>query len=128
MENNTDKLEQIFAMQKMLDDDIKAKRGLEGKYSDEEWIQKKVLATISELSELLDEVNFKWWKNPKDVDPTLVKGELTDILHFFVSMCLSAGMTADELYSYYVDKNKENFDRQLGKSKKQGYNILDTNK
>lgn len=121
-------LEQIFAMQKMLDDDIKAKRDLEGKYTNEEWIQKKVLATISELAELLDEVNFKWWKNPKEENPTLIKGELTDILHFFVSMCLSAGMTAEELFAFYVDKNKENFDRQLGKSAKKGYNILDSKK
>lgn len=125
MEREYDMLERIFAMQKLLDDDIKEKRKLEGKYTDEEWIQKKVLATISELSELLDEVNFKWWKNPKEVDPNLVKGELTDILHFFVSMCLSAGMTAEELFSFYLDKNKENFDRQIGKSKKEGYNILD---
>lgn len=128
MNERRDMLETIFDMQKMLDDDIKQKRNLEGKYSDEEWIQKKVLATISELSELLDEVNFKWWKNPKTVDPNLVKGELTDILHFFVSMCLSAGMTAEELFDFYVEKNKENFDRQLGKSKKEGYNILDTKK
>ncbi|MBR2874502.1 MAG: dUTPase [Clostridia bacterium] len=123
---NMDKLEQIFAMQNMLDEDIKQRRGLNDKYTPEEWIQKKILATLSELSELLDEVNFKWWKNPKELNYDLIKGELTDILHFFVSMCLTAGMSAEELYNYYVEKNKENFDRQNGLSKKQGYNILDT--
>lgn len=123
---NMDKLEQIFAMQNMLDEDIRQRRGLNDKFTPEEWIQKKILATLSELSELLDEVNFKWWKNHKELNYDLIKGELTDILHFFVSMCLTAGMSAEELYNYYVDKNKENFDRQNGLSKKQGYNILDT--
>ncbi len=115
-------LETIFKMQNELDEDIKKKRGLED-ISSEEWIQKKVLAMLSELAELLDEVNFKWWKNPKEVNKAYVKEELVDVLHFFVSMCLSAGMSAEELFEIYISKNKENFDRQLGKSKKEGYDI-----
>jgi dimeric dUTPase (all-alpha-NTP-PPase superfamily) len=31
-------------------------------------MQKEVLAMLSELSEVLDEVNFKWWKNPRPVE------------------------------------------------------------
>ena len=27
------------------------------------WMQKYTLAMLSEMAELLDEVNFKWWKN-----------------------------------------------------------------
>lgn len=122
-----DKLEQIFSMQKCLDDDIIERRNLQN-ISSSEWIQKKILATLSELAELLDEVNFKWWKNPKEENPTLIKEELTDILHFFISMCLTAGFSADELYQFYINKNKENFDRQNGVSNKQGYNILDSQK
>lgn len=120
-----DKLEKIFEMQKMLDQDIIERRGL-NEISSSQWIQKKVLATISELAELLDEVNFKWWKNPKKEDPKLIKEELIDILHFFISMCISAGMTAEEMFDIYMDKNKENFNRQTGESSKKGYNILDT--
>ena len=121
-----DKLEKIFAMQKMLNDDIRQKRNLEN-ISKEEWIQKQTLAMISELSELLDEVNFKWWKNEKPVDEQLVKEELVDILHFFVSMCLVYDMDAEELANMYMDKNKENFDRQNGLSKKEGYDITTQN-
>ena len=88
-----DKLDTIFEMQKRLDDDIAARRHLE--FSQEEWMQKEVLAMLSELSEVLDEVNFKWWKNKKPVDADALQGELVDILHFFVSMCLrSTGSTA----------------------------------
>lgn len=78
---------------------------------------------VSELAELLDEVNFKWWKNPKAVDEDRVKEELVDILHFFVSMCHKIGMTSEELYSRYVAKNQLNFDRQYGKGDKEGYSL-----
>ncbi|MEX1377041.1 MAG: dUTPase [Eubacteriales bacterium] len=115
-----DKLEKIFEMQKLLNKDIVERRNLEN-ITKEEWIQKQTLAMISELSELLDEVNFKWWKNKKPVDEQLVKEELVDILHFFVSMCLVYDLSASELFDMYMDKNKENFDRQLGLSAKEGY-------
>ena len=117
---NMDKLDTIFAMQKLLDDDIVRLRGLEDIPKDV-WLQKEVLAMVSELSEVLDEVNFKWWKNPKPLDDDAIRGELVDVLHFFVSMCLKSGMTADELYARYCEKNKENFDRQYGRSEKRGY-------
>jgi dimeric dUTPase (all-alpha-NTP-PPase superfamily) len=117
-----DKLQEIFDMQKSLNDDIKQKRNLTG-FTKEEWMQKETLAMLSEMAELIDEVNFKWWKNPKPVDEIKVKEELVDILHFFVSMCLIYDMDAEELYRMYIDKNKENFDRQNGKSAKEGYDI-----
>ena len=115
-----DRLDEIFRMQKALNDDIIARRHLEG-ISDTEWIQKQTLAMLSEMAELLNEVNFKWWKNPKPVYDHAVKEELVDILHFFVSMCLRAGMTPQEMYDIYMEKNRENFNRQLGLSKKEGY-------
>lgn len=115
-----DKLETIFAMQHAFDSELIEKRGLED-ITPEQWIQKETLAMLSELAELLDEVNFKWWKNPKEVNEQAVKEELVDILHFFVSMCLKMGMTAEELCQMYLAKNKENFDRQQGLSAKEGY-------
>ncbi len=117
-----DKLEVVFAMQKSLNDEIVRLRALEG-ISDEEWIRKNVLAMVSELGELLDEVNFKWWKNEKPADAEAVRGELVDIFHFFVSMCLRAGMDADALFEGYIAKNRENFDRQYGRSSKPGYAV-----
>ena len=118
-----DKLDKIFEMQKLLDDDIAARRHLE--FSTEEWMQKEVLAMLSELSEVLDEVNFKWWKNKKPIDDNALRGELVDILHFFVSMCIRSGMSAGELFERYAEKNKENFDRQYGRSEKKGYEVID---
>ena len=118
---NMDKLAVIFSLQKALDDDIASRRGLD--YTKEQWIQKDVLAMLSELAELLDEVNFKWWKNAKPIDEPALHGELVDILHFFISMCIRAGLDADRLFEGYVAKNKENFDRQYGRSQKKGYAV-----
>lgn len=119
-----DKLEKIFEMQALLNQDITERRALD-KSSTEEWIQRNVLAMVSELAEVLDEVNFKWWKNPRPLDEHALKQELVDVLHFFVSMCQTAGMDADELFAMYMEKNRENFDRQNGTSSKKGYEAVE---
>lgn len=119
-DKNMDKLDKIFVMQKALNDDIAERRNLD-RSDKSEWLQRQTLAMMSEMAELIDEVNFKWWKNPKPLDDEKIKYEIVDILHFFVSMCLTAGMDSKELFELYLNKNKENFDRQNGLSKKEGY-------
>lgn len=119
-----DKLEQIFEYQIAFDTELAKRRGLQD-IPMEVWIQRETLAMLSELAELIDEVNFKWWKNPRPVDADKVKEELVDILHFFVSMCHKTGMDARELHARYMAKNQENFDRQHGKSQKPGYQLRD---
>ena len=117
-----DKLEQIFDLQRGFQEKLKRERGLED-IPMEEWLQKQTLAMVSELAELLEEVNFKWWKNPHELNEGNIHEELSDILHFFVSMCIEAGMTADDLYNVYARKNHENHLRQEGKSEKPGYAV-----
>ncbi len=114
-----DMLAEIFRLQSKFDSAVVKHRNLE--FSRDVWIQKEILAIISELSEILDEVNFKWWKDPEEIDEERLKEEFADVLHFFVSMCLKAGIGPKELYEAYVKKNKENFARQEGKSGRQGY-------
>jgi len=115
-----DKLNQVFEMQSALDEYMRGKRGLHN-IPAQEWIQKKTLAMISELAELIDEVNFKWWKSAKTDNELEIKNELVDIFHFFVSMCLDAGLTADELFALYTAKNAENVKRQNGQSAEKDY-------
>lgn len=117
-----DKLERIFALQQRFDTQLADQRHLHHIPADQ-WIQKETLAMLSELAELIDEVNFKWWKNEKPIDYDRVKEELVDILHFFVSMCLKTGMDAEELYQRYVAKNQVNFLRQQGLTDKPGYAV-----
>lgn len=119
-----DRLEKIFEMQKALNDEIVETRGISG-ISEDEWIQKQILALISELSEVMDEVNFKWWKNKKPINEDNLKEEIVDVFHFFVSMCLTAGMDAEELFRRYLAKNEENFKRQHGTSAKEGYALIE---
>jgi len=115
-----DRLEHIFKLQEKFDTALMENRKLHD-ISREEWIQKETLAIISELAELLNEVNFKWWKNPQELNEAAIREELVDILHFFVSMCLKMNMTAEDLYQGYLRKNEENFKRQQGRSDKKGY-------
>lgn len=117
-----DKLDMIFELQEKFDQDVIKNRQLEN-IRPEEWIQKQTLAVMSELAELLNEVNFKWWKNPKEVNEKNVREELIDILHFFVGMCNRIGMSSTELFKIYIEKNKENFKRQYGLSDKKGYEL-----
>ena len=119
-----DKLDVIFAMQEKFDQGVIRNRGLED-VTPEQWIQKQTLAMLSELAELIAEVNFKWWKNPKPVNSDNVREELVDILHFFVGMCNRAGMGSEELFARYIKKNEENFKRQYGASAKPGYALSD---
>ncbi len=101
---------------KRLDDEITSRRHLDG-FSPQEWIQKDVLAIVAELGELLGEVNLSGGKTRRH-QYSRRTGKVVDVLHFFISMCIRAGMSAEDLYRIYSDKNKENVDRQHGRSKK----------
>ena len=114
-----DKLEKIFELQKQLDERIERDHDIH--FTRDEWIQKDMLAIISELSEALMETNFKWWKVPREVDDDKLQEELIDVLHFFISLCIRCGLTADSMFEIYTDKNKENIKRQDGTSDKKGY-------
>ena len=115
-----DRLEEIFVLQKQFNDEIIRTRKLD-QVNDDQWMQRYMMAMFVEMAELMDETNYKWWKNPKEVDKDAVKEELVDILHFFVSLCIRSGMNAQDLYARYLEKNKENILRQQGKGKKSGY-------
>lgn len=116
-----DKLDVLFRMQAGLDAYIREKRALD--FSRGEWICKKALALMVELGEVAEEAKYKWWKNDTRIDDAKLKEELVDVLHFFLGMCIDSGMTADELFKIYLDKNKENYDRQNGLSEKTGYKV-----
>ena len=112
----TDKLEAIFAHQANLGEFYRTMRP-DGFYSQEPltrcttWTR----AIIHECCELDDELNWKPWKNPADLDTTRQARlmEMADILHFFVQLALDQGFSADELHQAYLAKNRENRSRQV---------------
>lgn len=114
-----DKLDAIFALQKRLDDRIISDRNIEK--SRDEWVRDLTIAMEDEISEVRAEINWKWWKNPKEVDEDALKEEVIDLWHFLVSLSQKVGLTAEEVARIYHEKNAENHARQDGTSEKAGY-------
>ena len=75
------------------------------------WFLNFLLAMQQEAAESVDSLNWKWWKKGED-DWDNIKVELVDMLHFWVSMCTVAGLSADDVIELYFRKNKLNFKRQ----------------
>jgi hypothetical protein len=91
-------------------------------------------ALIDELHEATDALGgikdgsgnaiWKYWKKDyskyanikfsdlSESDQIECKFEIVDILHFFLNMAISIGMTPQEMFNMYMSKNKENRDRQ----------------
>lgn len=71
-------------------------------------------AIVHECCELDNELNWKPWKNARDLSANREDRlfEMADILHFFVQLALDQGFSADEMYGAYVAKNEENRQRQ----------------
>lgn len=116
-----DRLEEIFLWQRRFNEQIREERKLDLPAS--EWIQKEAMALMVELGEVLEEARYKWWKNPVPIETPKLQEELVDVLHFFISMCIDAGLDAESLYQGYLAKNQENFRRQRGLSDKTGYEV-----
>jgi len=118
--NGVDKLEALFDLQNTFDEYIKEKRGLD--YSNtEQWVQKLCTAIITETCELNDACNWKWWKNKKDIDWDNVKEEVIDLWHFLISVSIKVGLNPKDIIDQYINKNLENYKRQLGTSERDGY-------
>jgi NTP pyrophosphatase (non-canonical NTP hydrolase) len=71
-------------------------------------------AIVHECCELDNELNWKPWKNARDLDANRDERlyEMADILHFFVQLALDQGFNAEEMYAAYIAKNDENRRRQ----------------
>jgi len=76
------------------------------------FIRQNVLALEDELHEALREVGWKSWAKTKYVHQTRLQEELTDALHFMLSLMLAANMDADDVYTRYLIKNRINRQRQ----------------
>lgn len=107
-----DKLEEIFTMQKALNQRI----GVNVDHSSEEdktkWLLNYTRAMQQELAELTDSVPWKWWAKYQKFDEQNARVEVVDLFHFLVSMAQVLGMSADDVYQAYLKKNKVNHERQ----------------
>lgn len=107
-----DKLEEIFLLQKGLNERIGV--NLEG-LSEEgktQWILNYTRAMQQEMAELIDSVPWKWWAKYQKFDEQNARVEIVDLFHFLISLAQVMGMTADDIYEAYLKKNKVNHERQ----------------
>ncbi len=68
--------------------------------------------TVRELGEAMQELKMKpWKKEEKPTDHEAFVNEMGDVLHFFVEMCITAGMTAEDLHRAYFRMHQKNNQR-----------------
>ena len=75
------------------------------------WLSKYSKAMSEEVSELDEELLWKWWSKD-EVDIQNVRVELIDILHFLVSAMICAGLSAEKVFDIYQQKHSVNLNRQ----------------
>jgi dimeric dUTPase (all-alpha-NTP-PPase superfamily) len=106
-------LDEIFAKQLALQ--INSFGGDPGELDDEskiEYIKSMTLAATDELHEALAEVGWKPWATSRHVNRDAYLGELIDVLHFWVNLCLAVGANAEEIAFRYNEKANRNAKRQ----------------
>ena len=129
-----DKLDRLFALQSELNDRIFAKKDIrdrDGKTltmatlraearsgeplgpntNVNEWLGKYLTALDDESRELREELLWKWWSKDH-LDVQNIRVEIIDQLHFWMSLALTAGLSADDVFDTYMQKNAVNHARQ----------------
>ena len=126
-------LEDIFRMQLELNDYVFKKNNLKNKSGDvlnmqaiitavknedmmvndlpNKWLVNYSKAMKEELSELDEELLWKWWSKD-EIDMQNIRVELIDILHFLISAMMCAGLTAEKVFDIYQQKHAVNIKRQ----------------
>ena len=105
-------MDEIFELQEELNKRI----GVNMNEMDDEdrtkWILNYIRAMQQELAELTDSVPWKWWAKYQEFDKQNARVEIVDLFHFLISLAQVMGMSAEDVYSAYLKKNKVNHDRQ----------------
>ena len=107
-----DKLEQLFKMQGALNRQIGVNTETMEESERAEWLLNYTRAMTQELAELTDSVPWKWWAKYQKFDQQNAVVELIDLLHFLISACQVMGLSADDVFRIYTQKNAVNLKRQ----------------
>jgi len=84
------------------------------------WVLNYCRAMSQEIAELTDSVPWKWWAKYQKFDQQNAQVEVVDLFHFLISLAQVLGMSADDVFNFYVKKNEVNFKRQ-----ESGYKVKD---
>ena len=95
-------LQQLFTMQKELDDFIEQTQNIQ-----QDVFQEKGLALLVELAELANETRcFKFWSTKGPSAREVILEEYVDSIHFILSLGLLKGYTSIEMWPF-VEENKD---------------------
>lgn len=102
-------LRELFEMQKILEKEFDD-RNLKPKESihRNSW---NILSIILELAEVAEELEKPWRQNKPPADREHLVEELSDALHFWLTLCIDLNYTAEDLERAYTKKWEENFKR-----------------
>ena len=107
-----DRLEEIFDMQKKLNQRIGIDTDIMNDDERIKWALNYSRALGQELAEFTDSVPWKWWAKYQKFDRQNARVEVVDMFHFLISIAQTIGMTAEDVYEAYMKKNRVNFERQ----------------
>lgn len=108
--DDVDKLEDIFEMQKELQEKMFNKKLPVDSVPDFHY---SITALVGEIGEVLEA--DKRWKNARadKYDKNAKLEELVDCMAFLVNTCLYSGFDYKEVYTAFVDKFKKNMNRSI---------------
>ena len=107
-----DKLDEIFTLQKQLNQRIGVDTHALDEAGQREWVLNYTRAMSQELAELVDSVPWKWWAKYQTFDLQNARVEVVDLLHFLVSLAQVLGLTAEDVHRLYTAKHQVNVQRQ----------------
>ncbi|MGC8988864.1 MAG: dUTPase [Verrucomicrobiia bacterium] len=119
---DTDRLAELFQMQRALNERIGVHTERMSSEERIKWILNYCRAMSQEIAELTDSVPWKWWAKYQKFDEQNARVEVVDLFHFLISLAQVLGMSADDVFRAYVEKNKINLQRQ-----ETGYAVKDEN-
>jgi dimeric dUTPase (all-alpha-NTP-PPase superfamily) len=115
-----DQLRELFRMQKALNERIGVRTDGMSEEEKTHWLLNYCRAMSQEIAELTDSVPWKWWAKYQRFDQQNARVEVVDLFHFLISLAQVLGMSADDVFHAYVQKNDVNFKRQQA-----GYTVKD---
>jgi dimeric dUTPase (all-alpha-NTP-PPase superfamily) len=107
-----DQLNELFRMQKALNERIGVKTDGLPEEEKARWILNYTRAMSQEIAELTDSVPWKWWAKYQKFDEQNARVEVVDLFHFLISLAQVLGMSAEDVFQAYVKKNEVNLKRQ----------------
>lgn len=77
-----------------------------------EYVRRMVLGLITEATEALNEVGWKWWSVKDHFNRDKFLEELIDVTHFVGALAVLTGCTDEEWNQLYARKSEVNRQRQ----------------